>query len=160
MAIKNPTCPFFMEPQLLTSPRPSISSLLLITISADMGFAYSTPWLSWLAPSWAAWIQEVARSQWQDMGLTLQKHIFFLARVSAHGKKKQRKKSKGFHGNSWELWTTEAWGQLGTELEGLAPAWDRMGMRPGATGRQGGLRAIDPAQDTELAQSQDWGAKV
>lgn len=35
-----------------------------------------------------------------------------------------------------------------------------MGMRPGDTGSQEGLGAIDPAQDTELAQSQDWGETV
>lgn len=95
-------------------------SLSLITISAEMNFIYSLPWLFWLTPSW--YFQEVPRAQWQEMGLTLQKHTFFLARVSAHGKKKQRKESKDFHGNSWNHgqlkpednwgWSSKAWLQL------------------------------------------------
>lgn len=48
-------------------------------------------------------------------------------------------------GRSWKAWL-----QL----------WDIMGMSPGDTGRQEGLGAIDPAQDTELAHSQVWGETV
>lgn len=94
----------------------------------------------WSALSWVVYIQDVCGSQWQEMGLTLQKHTFFLARESVHGKKKQRKKSEGFHGNSWEPWKTkDNWGQ---SLKAWLELWERIGMRPDAIGSQGRLRTL------------------
>lgn len=82
---------------------------------------------------------DMSGSQWQEMGLTFQKRTFFLARESAHGKKKQRKKSEGFHGNSWEPWKTkDKWDRV---RRPGSSSGDRV-MRPGVTGSPGGLRTL------------------
>lgn len=63
----------------------------------------------------------------------------------------------GIPENCEQLKPEDNWGQ---GQEAWLQLWEGTGMKPGATCRQGGLTAINPAQDTELVQSQDQGESI
>lgn len=74
-------------------------------------------------------------------------------------KGKTERKWEGSLGSPWKPCPIKAWGQLGMSLKARLQLWVRMGMRSGATGRQGVLRACSPLWTLSWPEA-TWGQEV
>lgn len=62
----------------------------------------------------------------------------------------------GIPENCEQLKPEDNWGQ---GQEAWLQLWERTGLKPGATFRQGGLTAINPAQDTEPGLGREYNSE-